>query len=192
MRIVQLSEWTRIAKEAEASDNAGEGRFAWFLEGVMFMRSYSGVVTLMAEAIADPTAAPHDSCTILKSTGAALLRRAQEHGAARTDVDGTDLVALLGAIGWINDQPSFAPEALTKALVDARVHREIIEKLGHCVSGITATSRARRVSETESNSLLLSVSGVGQADHSGRSRIGSRVSFATRLNQFGSNPGQVI
>jgi len=43
-----------------------------------------------------------------KSAGAALLRRSQERGAARTDIDGIDLFALMGAIGWIENQPAFA------------------------------------------------------------------------------------
>ncbi len=28
---------------------------------------------------------------------------------ARADMDGTDLFALIGALGWIGGQPSFAP-----------------------------------------------------------------------------------
>jgi hypothetical protein len=63
----------------------------------------------MADAIADPASALHTSCTTLRSRGAALLLRAQDCGAARSDIDGTDLFALMGALGWIADQPSFAP-----------------------------------------------------------------------------------
>ncbi len=28
---------------------------------------------------------------------------------ARADIDGVDLFALIGALGWLGDQPSFAP-----------------------------------------------------------------------------------
>ncbi|OTP67834.1 hypothetical protein PAMC26577_35440 [Caballeronia sordidicola] len=31
---------------------------------------------------------------------------------ARADIDGTDLFALIGALGWLGDQPSFAPRAV--------------------------------------------------------------------------------
>ncbi len=104
----RLSELTRAAIDHAASDDPGEGLVAWFCDGVTFVRSYSGVVDLMADAIADPSSALHVSCTTLQSAGAALLRRAQERGLARTDINGTDLFALIGALGWIYDQPSFA------------------------------------------------------------------------------------
>lgn len=104
----RLGELTRAATVLEASDNPGEGLIAWFRDGVTFVRSYRGVVDLMAKAIADPASALHASCTALQSAGAALLCRAQACGAVRTDIGGTDLFALIGALGWINDQPSFA------------------------------------------------------------------------------------
>jgi AcrR family transcriptional regulator len=104
----RLGELTHAAKHSEALENPGEGLFAWFRDSVTFVRSYSGVVDLMAEAIADPDSALHESCTALQSAGAALLCRAQERGAARTDIDGTDLFALMSALGWIYSQPSFA------------------------------------------------------------------------------------
>ncbi|MGW0730568.1 SbtR family transcriptional regulator, partial [Streptomyces mirabilis] len=40
-----------------------------------------------------------------------LLARAQAAGAARTDIDGTDLFALVAALAWLSDQPSLAPRA---------------------------------------------------------------------------------
>ena len=104
----RLGALTDEALRLAASDTSSEALFSWFRDGVAFVRSYRGVVDLMAEGIADPDSALHASCTTLRSAGAAVLRSAQEHGAVRDDIDGTDLFALMGALGWINDQPSFA------------------------------------------------------------------------------------
>ena len=47
----------------------------------------------------------------MKVSGARLLARAQAKGEARADIDGADLFALVGALGWLNDQPSLASRA---------------------------------------------------------------------------------
>jgi hypothetical protein len=40
-----------------------------------------------------------------------LLTRAQAEGVARTDIDGADLFALVGALAWLGDQPTLARRA---------------------------------------------------------------------------------
>lgn len=106
-----LDELTRKAGKLETSSAPDEALIAWFREGVAFVQSYSGVVDLMAAAIADPDSALHASCTTVRSAGARLLQRAQAEGSARADVDGTDLFALMAALGWMGEQASFAPRA---------------------------------------------------------------------------------
>lgn len=106
-----LAELTEKACELETSSAPDDALVSWFHEGVAFVRSYSRVVDLMAAAIADPDSALHASCVNLRSAGARLLLRAQAEGMARADIDGTDLFALIGALGWVGDQPSFAPRA---------------------------------------------------------------------------------
>ncbi|GAA2069547.1 hypothetical protein GCM10009801_19390 [Streptomyces albiaxialis] len=49
----------------------------------------------MAAAIEDPESALHASCVTLRAAGARLLTRAQASGAARNDIDGDDLFALV-------------------------------------------------------------------------------------------------
>lgn len=102
---------TQKAGELETSSSPDDALVSWFREGVAFVRCYSGVVDLMAAAIADPGSALHDSCATVRSAGARLLARAQAEGLARADIDGIDLFALMGALGWLGDQPSFAPRA---------------------------------------------------------------------------------
>lgn len=106
-----LAELTQKADDLESSDAPDEALVIWFREGVAFVQSYSGVVDLMAAAIADPDSALHASCVNLRSAGTRLLLRAQANGVARSDIDGIDLFALIGALGWVGDQPSFAPRA---------------------------------------------------------------------------------
>ncbi|MCW6512008.1 TetR/AcrR family transcriptional regulator [Lichenifustis flavocetrariae] len=106
-----LAELTQKAGELESSSAPDEALVSWSREGVAFVKSFSGVVDLMAAAIADPESALHTSCVSLRSAGTRLLLRAQAEGMARADIDGTDLFALIGAVGWIGDQPSFARRA---------------------------------------------------------------------------------
>ena len=118
---VTLDELTRRAAELETSHSPDDALVLWFREGVAFVRGYSGVVNVMATAIADADSALHASCITVRSAGARLLLRAQAEGTARADIDGVDLFALMGALGWLGDQPAFAPRAdhLFEVLADA-------------------------------------------------------------------------
>ncbi|WP_443030485.1 SbtR family transcriptional regulator [Sphingopyxis sp.] len=56
-------------------------------------------------------ASTNASCAAVHSASARLLHRAQAEGSARTDMNGDDAFALMSALGWAVDQPSFAPRA---------------------------------------------------------------------------------
>jgi AcrR family transcriptional regulator len=106
-----LDELTQKASDLETSTSPGEALVSWFREGVGFVHSFSGAVALMATAVADPDSALHASCSSVRSAGERLLLRAQAGGMARADLDGADLFALMAALGWLGDQPSFAPRS---------------------------------------------------------------------------------
>lgn len=106
-----LDELTHKGAALETSSSPDEALLSWLREAVAFVRSYNGVVELMAAALADSDSALHASCDNLRTAGARLLHRAQAEGTARADLDGVDLFALIGALGWLGDQPSFAPRA---------------------------------------------------------------------------------
>jgi AcrR family transcriptional regulator len=106
-----LDALTQKASELETSNPPGEALVSWFREGVAFVHSYNGVVALMASAHEDPDSALYASCSAVHEAGARLLLRAQAEGTARADMDGDDLFALMSALGWAVDQPSFAPRA---------------------------------------------------------------------------------
>jgi AcrR family transcriptional regulator len=122
---------TQKADELETSNPPDEALVSWFREGVAFVHSYSGVVALMASAHEDPDSALYASCTAVHAAGARLLLRAQAEGTARADMDGVDLFALMSALGWLVDQPSFAPRGdhlfrvITSAILTNRQSNDV-------------------------------------------------------------------
>ncbi|MGW4600848.1 TetR/AcrR family transcriptional regulator [Streptomyces sp. NPDC004457] len=106
-----FDELTARAEALEASDSPRDALVSWLRDCVAWTTEYRGVTVLMAAAIKDTESALHASCVTLRATGARLLARAQAAGAARTDVDGADLFALVAALAWLGDQPSLAPRA---------------------------------------------------------------------------------
>ena len=106
-----LDALTQKADTLETSVSADEALLVWFRELVAFTQNYRGVVAMMAAAHTNPDSALYASCAAVHSAGARLLLRAQDEGTARADMTGDDLFALITALGWAVDQPSFAARA---------------------------------------------------------------------------------
>lgn len=106
-----FDELTARAGELEGPSSVDDALVSWLREAVAVAHNYRGVAASMMAAIADPESALHASCVTMRAAGARLLVRAQNEGLARTDIDGTDLFALVGALAWLGDQPSFAARA---------------------------------------------------------------------------------
>lgn len=104
-RFIHVTAKAAEFEESEASDKA---LVSWLREMVSLTYDYRGVIALMAAAIEDENSALHASCVMLRASGAQLLARAQAEGKARQDIDGTDLLALVSALAWLNDQAPFA------------------------------------------------------------------------------------
>ncbi|MEU9270857.1 TetR/AcrR family transcriptional regulator [Streptomyces sp. NPDC048251] len=102
---------TAKAGELETSSSPEDALVSWLRDCVAWTTEYQGVTALMTAAIEDTDSALHASCVTLRAAGARLLARAQASGAARTDIDGTDLFALVAGLAWLSDQPSLAPRA---------------------------------------------------------------------------------
>ncbi|WNI20462.1 TetR/AcrR family transcriptional regulator [Streptomyces sp. ITFR-16] len=103
-----------LAAQAAALESLGSPRDAlaeWLRDFVAWTTEYRGVTTLMAAAIEDTESALHASCVTLRAAGARLLARAQAEGAARRDIDGADLFALVAMLAWLGDQPALASRA---------------------------------------------------------------------------------
>ena len=107
----RFDELTQTAAELEASASPDEALLSWFREAMAFTHTYGGVFEVLAVALADAESALHASCAGVRSAGAQLLERAQAAGLARTDIDGTDLLALIAALGWLSEQPPFTSRA---------------------------------------------------------------------------------
>ena len=108
-----FDELTARADELEASTAASpeEALVSWLRECVAWTTEYRGVTVLMAAASEDTESALHASCVTLRAAGARLLTRAQAAGGARSDLDGTELFALVAMLAWLGDQPALAPRA---------------------------------------------------------------------------------
>ncbi|MEU0940151.1 TetR/AcrR family transcriptional regulator [Embleya sp. NPDC005971] len=106
-----FDELTAQAGELETSNSPEDALVSWLRDCVAWTTEYRGVTVLMAAAIQDSESALHASCVTLRAAGALLLTRAQAAGTARSDLDGTDLFALVAALAWLGDQPSLAPRA---------------------------------------------------------------------------------
>ena len=106
-----FDELTARAAALEASSAPDDALVSWLRDCVAWPHKYRGVTVLMAAAIEDPESALHASCVTMRAAGARLLARAQAEGTARTDIDGTDLFALVAALAWLGDQPALAPRA---------------------------------------------------------------------------------
>lgn len=106
-----LDALTQRASELETSDAPDEALVTWLREWLAFAQNYKGVVAMMAAAHSNPDSALYASCAAVHSASAQLLRRAQAEGTAQADMNGDDLFALMTALGWAVDQPSFAPRA---------------------------------------------------------------------------------
>lgn len=126
-----LDALTQKAAELEASASADDALLSWFRDLVTFTQGYRGVVAMMAAAHTNPDSALYASCEAVHSAGARLLLRAQAEGTARADMNGDDLFALITALGWAVDQPSFAPRAnhlvqlITSAILTNRPSKEV-------------------------------------------------------------------
>jgi len=99
------------AKELMLAKDTGAALILWVREAVSYAQNYRGVIATMVAAIEDPESALHDSCVVMRAAGAELLSRAQSEGKARIDMEGFDLFALISALAWLRDQPSFLPRA---------------------------------------------------------------------------------
>lgn len=124
-----FDELTAKAKELETSGSAEDALVSWLRDFVACADNYRGVIASMVAAIEDPESALHASCVTMKAAGARLLARAQAEGAARTDIDATDLYALGGALAWVGDQPTLAPR---------------VDHLFNVIAGAIMTNRATR------------------------------------------------
>lgn len=106
-----FDELTAKAQALEASAAPGDALTSWLRAFVTQVTVYRGVSASMIAVLKDKHSALYDSCMGMRTAGTRLLARAQEAGVARADLDGTDLLALVGALAWIGEQSALEKRA---------------------------------------------------------------------------------
>jgi len=131
---------TTRARELETSTSPDKALITWLHEIVAVTHNFRGAIALMVAAIAEPDSALHASCVTMKAAGTQLLLRAQAEGLTRADLNGTDLFALISALAWLHDQPSFATRAdhLTNVVASAVLTRSTQDFLREASGGPAA------------------------------------------------------
>ncbi|MCK2214115.1 TetR/AcrR family transcriptional regulator [Actinomadura sp. ATCC 31491] len=97
----------RLAARAAALESTrppADALAQWVSDFAEGATAYRGLAASMLATIEDETSSLHASCLAMRQAAGRLLGNAQAAGAVRADVDGTDLFALVNAVGWIADQ----------------------------------------------------------------------------------------
>jgi AcrR family transcriptional regulator len=100
------------ARSLEDSQDPGAALEQWLRQFLAGSTTYRGLAASMLATIEDEGSPLHASCHAMREAVGRLLTLAQEAGHVRSDVDRTDLFALVSAIGWLSDQaPAMADRA---------------------------------------------------------------------------------
>ena len=108
---VNVDELTAQAADRETSSTPEDALVSWLRDCVALTHEYRGVAALLTAAMEDTESALNASCVALHDAGTRAVERAQAVGAARSDIDGTDLFAMVAALAWLYDQPALAARA---------------------------------------------------------------------------------
>jgi AcrR family transcriptional regulator len=118
----------RLAAQAaslEGTRSPDHALMEWLRDFTAGSTAYRGLAASMMATLGDEYSPLHASCLAMREAAARLLKRAQDSGHIRPDVEGTDLFALVSAVCWIADQaPSIAArrEHLFSLVMDGLAH----------------------------------------------------------------------
>jgi AcrR family transcriptional regulator len=119
------------ARSLEDSQDPGVALEQWLRQFLAGSTTYRGLAASMLATIEDEGSPLHASCHAMREAVGRLLTLAQEAGQVRSDVDRTDLFALVSALGWISDQtPTMADRTnhLFGLIMDALRPQQPIEE----------------------------------------------------------------
>jgi AcrR family transcriptional regulator len=97
-------------------EDAGEALNEWLIAVAVYLGSYDGLADSVAQAIHDDSSPLGTPCTALKASTATLLKRAQEAGAVRADVNADDLFVLASSLAWAADSNGYDHSDLRRLL----------------------------------------------------------------------------
>ncbi|WP_372493898.1 SbtR family transcriptional regulator [Prauserella aidingensis] len=133
---------TAKATELETSSSPEDALVSWLRDCVACATEYHGVTELMAAAVGGTESALHACCVAMRAAGARLLIRAQDAGVARTELDGTELFALVAALAWLGDQSSLEPRV--DHLFDGVASAILMNAGSEAVEALTVVHGCRR------------------------------------------------
>jgi AcrR family transcriptional regulator len=92
------------AGELLAADDPSDALRTWFRELLHYSATYRGLATSFVEATCADRGRLANACQEQTAAGAALLARAQEHGAVRADVTPDEVIDLVSAITLVAER----------------------------------------------------------------------------------------
>lgn len=107
---------TERAGVLAATTSPLEALETWMDELTASTATHQGLAASMVEKRMDPASSLYDACNALRGSGADLLRRAQEAGEIRPDIEGADIMSFVAAVAWLCDTDSLEPEKRRRLL----------------------------------------------------------------------------
>jgi AcrR family transcriptional regulator len=102
-----LSGLVKHGKKVAATNEPLDALRAWMTRAVAHFSTFRGLVGIITQSMYDEGTPSHAACMDMHSTGASLLRAAQEAGQIRADLTPNELFDLLSGAAWVreNSQP---------------------------------------------------------------------------------------
>jgi AcrR family transcriptional regulator len=107
LEVLLRRSFDELADEAhrlEATQPPLEALDAWLRRLVAANTAFRGMAGSMMATLKDDSSPLQAACAAMRASGERLLRRAQADHHVRSDVDGTDVLALAYALAWIGEQ----------------------------------------------------------------------------------------
>ncbi|MGP4051048.1 TetR/AcrR family transcriptional regulator [Streptomyces sp. 2A115] len=89
--------------ETLATDDPLEALVEWMSRAVRHFSTFRGLVGILTQSMYDEGTPSHAACAAMHSSGAGLLRAAQEAGRVRADVTPNELFDLLSGAAWVRE-----------------------------------------------------------------------------------------
>ncbi|MEH1164005.1 TetR/AcrR family transcriptional regulator [Micromonospora sp. CPCC 205539] len=93
-----------------------EAFLTWLADVAAGARTYQGLPHSIMAALADETSELHGSCAAMRASGGQLLRRAQEAGQVRADVNVYEVITIVIGLAWAVQQDGGSPELMARLL----------------------------------------------------------------------------
>jgi AcrR family transcriptional regulator len=111
-----LGELKATARRLIEEPDAGAALDEWIVELARHLRTYGGLPDTVAQAFQEPGNPLGTSCQPMRTGTELLVDRAKEAGAIRTDVNSSDVGALIASLAWAAERRGDSDETLRRML----------------------------------------------------------------------------